>query len=342
MKTIFIVDDNETNRMAAKQALDGTYKSFALPSATMMFKLLEKITPDLILLDVDMPEMDGFEAMARLKADEKLKAVPIVFLTAMNDVKTEIKGFEMGALDFLYKPFSPPVLIKRIETHIDTDLLVKKSQQAVRSIHNATIRVLADVVESRDKVTGGHIARTQKYLDILVNGLIKAQIYEEEMSEWDMTLLMPSAQLHDVGKIKVSDLILNKPGKLTDDEYEIIKIHCSEGEKIIDRIIAETEDDGFLNHAKMFAGCHHEKWNGKGYPRGLAALEIPLEGRIMAIADVYDALVSERPYKKPFTHEQAVEIIKKDAGTHFDPQLVEVFLDIADDFWVEAMSASAE
>jgi putative two-component system response regulator len=328
--------------MAAKQALDGAYKTFALPSAAMMFKLLEKITPDLILLDVDMPEMDGFEAMAQLKADEKLKAVPVVFLTAMNDTDMEIRGFEMGALDFLYKPFSPPVLIKRIETHIDTDLLVKKSQQAVRSIHNATIRVLADVVESRDKVTGGHITRTQRYLEILVNGLIKSNTYAEEMSEWDMTLLLPSAQLHDVGKIKVSDLILNKPGKLTDAEYEIIKIHCSEGEKIIDRIIAEAEDDGFLNHAKMFAGCHHEKWNGKGYPRGLIAEEIPLQGRIMAIADVYDALVSERPYKKPFTHEEAVEIIKKDAGTHFDPQLVEVFLSVADDFWVEALSAAEQ
>jgi putative two-component system response regulator len=252
----------------------------------------------------------------------------------------EIRGFEMGALDFIYKPFSPPILIRRIETHIDTDVLIKKSQQAVRSIHNATIKVLADVVESRDKITGGHIVRTQKYLEILVNGLVKSGVYAKEMSEWKMELLTPSAQLHDVGKIKVSDLILNKPGKLTDDEYEIIKIHCSEGEKIIDRIIAETEDDGFLNHAKMFAGCHHEKWNGKGYPRGLAAEDIPLQGRIMAIADVDDALVSERPYKKPFTHEQAVEIIRKDAGAHFDPKLVEVFLSVAADFWVAAMRAS--
>ncbi|MDR0222163.1 MAG: response regulator [Oscillospiraceae bacterium] len=339
MKTVFIVDDNETNRMTAKRALDGAYKTFALPSAAAMFKLLEKITPELILLDLDMPETDGFQAMAALKSDEKLKSIPVVFLTAMNDADSEIRGFEMGALDFLNKPFSPPVLIKRIETHIDTDNLIKESQRAVRSIHNATIKVLSDVVESRDEVTGGHIARTQKYLEILVNELLRAGTYAARISEWDMTLLLPSAQLHDVGKIKISDLVLNKPGKLTDEEYEIIKTHCGEGEKIIERIIAETKDDGFLNHAKMFAGYHHEKWNGKGYPRGLSGEEIPLEGRIMAIADVYDALVSERPYKKPFTHEQAAEIIKKDAGAHFDPKIAEAFLRVADDFKAETRFA---
>jgi putative two-component system response regulator len=340
MKTIFVVDDIETNRTIAKEALDEAYKTFALPSAAMMFKLLEKITPDLILLDVDMPEMDGFAAMAKLKADERLRPIPVIFLTSMNDAATEIKGFEMGALDFINKPFSPPVLQKRIETHIDTDILIKQSQRAIRNLHNATIAVLSDVVEGRDEVTGGHIARTSRYLEILVKGLIEAGVYADVLAEWDMSLLLPSAQLHDVGKIKVSDLILNKPAKLTDEEFEKIKTHCEAGEKIIDRIIAETEDDGFMIHAKMFAGYHHEKWDGTGYPHGLAGEEIPLEGRIMAVADVYDALVSERPYKKPFTHEQAVEIIKKDSGTHFDPQIVAVFLAVADDFWVESISTA--
>jgi putative two-component system response regulator len=260
----------------------------------------------------------------------------------MNDAATEIKGFEMGALDFLSKPFSPPVLIKRIETHIDTDRLIKQSQRTIRNLHNATIAVLSDVVENRDEVTGGHIARTSKYLEILVKGLREAGVYAEALADWDMGLLLPSAQLHDVGKIKVSDLILNKPSRLTDEEFEQIKTHSVAGEKIIDRIIAETEDDGFMNHAKMFAGYHHEKWDGSGYPRGLKGEEIPLEGRIMAVADVYDALVSERPYKKPFTHEEAVEIIKKDAGTHFDPQIVAVFLTVADDFWVESVSAEVD
>jgi putative two-component system response regulator len=332
MKTIFIVDDNDTNLMAAKTALDGTYKTFALPSAGKMFKLLEKITPDLILLDLDMPEMDGFQAMSVLKADEKLKSIPVIFLTAKNDAESEIHGFEMGALDFINKPFSAPVLIKRIETHIETDRIIKESQQAVRDIHNATISVIADVVESRDKVTGGHIERTQNYLEILVNALVRAGIYAEEISKWDSNLLLPSAQLHDLGKINVSDLVLNKPAKLTDEEFSLIKKHCAEGERIVDEIINKTKDDGFLLHAKKFAGSHHEKWNGTGYPRGLKEEEIPLEGRLMAIADVYDALVSERPYKKPYTHEQAVEIIKDGRGIHFDPKIVDVFMTVAEDF----------
>ena len=340
MKTIFIVDDNDTNLMAAKTAMDGAYKTFALPSAEKMFKLLEKITPDLILLDVDMPEMDGFQAMTALKADEKLKPIPVIFLTAKNDAETEIRGFEMGALDFINKPFSAPVLIKRIEAHIETDRLIKESQQAVRNIHNATISVIADVVENRDKVTGGHIERTQAYLGILVNALIRAGIYDNEISNWDKNLLLPSAQLHDLGKINVSDLILNKPGKLTDEEFDLIKKHCVDGERIIDEIIGKTKDDGFLRHAKKFAGYHHEKWNGTGYPRGLKEDAIPLEGRIMAIADIYDALVSERPYKRPFSHEEAVDIIKEGNGTHFDPKIVEAFLTVIDDFHAEAMKAS--
>lgn len=339
MKTIFIVDDNDTNLMTAKNALDNYYETYALPSGARMLKLASKITPDLILLDVDMPEMDGFEAMAALKADENLKTIPVIFLTAKNDSESEIHGFELGALDFINKPFSPPVLLKRIETHIETDKLIKKSLSAVRNIHNATIKVIADVVESRDKVTGGHIARTQKYLELLVEELMRTGTYDE-IKDWNMTLLLPSAQLHDVGKINVSDVILNKPGKLTDEEFDIIKTHCDEGEKIIDNIISETEDDGFLNHAKRFAGFHHEKWNGTGYPRGLRGEDIPLEGRLMAVADVYDALVSERPYKKPFTHEQAVEIIEKDSGTHFDPKIVEAFVNVAEDFWVESMRSN--
>jgi len=338
MKTIFIVDDNDTNLMTAKTALEGAYKTFALPSAAKMFKLLEKITPDLILLDVDMPETSGFEAMQQLKSDTKLNAIPVIFLTAKNDAETEIHGFEMGALDFINKPFSPPALIKRIETHIEMDSTIKKAKKAVRSIHNATISVISDLVESRDKVTGGHIERTQRYIEVLLKELIRKGIYADEIHKWDIDLVLPSAQLHDVGKISISDLILNKPDKLTNEEFEIIKRHCVEGKRIIDMITSKTEDDGFLFHARQFAYTHHEKWNGTGYPEKLNGYDIPLEGRIMAIADVYDALVSERPYKKAFTHEEAVEIIKKDSGTHFDPKIAEAFLNVADDFWVELMN----
>jgi putative two-component system response regulator len=239
----------------------------------------------------------------------------------------------MGALDFISKPFSGPVLIKRIETHLETDNMIKKSQQALRDIHNATISVLADMVESRDQITGGHVEKTQAYLGILVKELIQTRTYIDEISKWTMSLLLPSAQLHDVGKIAISDLILNKPGKLTEQEFELIKKHCVEGERIIDRIIGKTKDDGFLHHAKKFAGCHHEKWDGTGYPRNLSKEEIPLEGRIMAVADVYDALISERPYKKPFTHQDTVKIINEETGTRFDPKIITAFMNVSDDFW---------
>jgi putative two-component system response regulator len=332
MKTVFIVDDNDANLLLVKNSLKGAYETFALPSAARMFKLVEKITPDLILLDVEMPEMDGFEAMRALKSSERLKGIPVAFLTAKHDAESEIRGFEMGAIDFIHKPFSPPVLVKRIESHIETDKLIKESQQDLRETHNATISVIADMVENRDKVTGGHIERTQLYLEILINELARTGTYKDEMADWDISLLLPSAQLHDVGKIAISDLILNKPSKLTPEEFAKMKEHCAEGERIIEHIIGKTKNSSFMSHAKRFAGYHHEKWDGTGYPRGLSGENIPLEGRIMAVADVYDALVSERPYKKPFSHEQAVEIIQKDSGAHFDPNIVEAFLFVADEF----------
>jgi putative two-component system response regulator len=336
MKKIFIVDDNDTNRVAIKTALDGVYATYALPSAAKMFSLIEKITPDLILLDVDMPEMDGFEALTLLKADRSLSSIPVIFLTAQHDAESEIRGFEIGAIDFIHKPFSPPVLIKRIETHIETDRIIKESLRNVRNVHSATITVLANMVENRDSITGGHIDRTQKYLSILIKELMRTGVYAEDVSRWNLEVLLPSAQLHDVGKISVSDIILNKPAKLTEEEYVAIRRHCAEGERIIGEIVEKAKEDGFLLHAKKFAGFHHEKWDGTGYPNGLSGEDIPLEGRIMAIADVYDALVSERPYKKPYSHERAVEIIRGDSGTHFDPKLVEAFLNVADDFRAEA------
>jgi len=332
MKTIFIVDDNSSNLIIANKALSKIYRTYSLLSAEKMFTLLEEIKPDLILLDVEMPVMNGFEALSILKKDDKLKSIPVVFLTARNDAESETRGFEMGAVDFLIKPFSPPVLLKRIEMHIETDKIIKESLQSVRQVHNATINIIANMVENRDKVTGGHIDRTQKYLAILVFELLRTGVYSEEILSWNLEELLPSAQLHDVGKIAISDLVLNKADKLTDGEFELIKKHCEAGEIIIEGIIKKANEDGFLNHAKRFAGYHHERWDGTGYPRRLAKEKIPLEARIMAIADVYDALVSERPYKKSFTHEQAIEIIKEASGTQFDPKIVDAFLNVANDF----------
>jgi putative two-component system response regulator len=334
-KTIFVVDDNDTNLAMAKQALGNTYRVLLMPSAAKMFNLAEKITPDLILLDVEMPEMDGYEALAKLKADARFQGTPVMFLTAKTDPEAEVRGFELGAVDYVTKPFSPLVLLKHIEMHLNLDGVVKERTKRIITLQNGIVSVIANLVESRDKDTGGHIERTQRNLEILIKAMLEAGCYSDEIRLWNLDNLIPSAQLHDVGKIIVSDLILNKPGRLTKEEFDIMKSHVAAGENIIDEIMRKTGDDGFLRHAKLFASSHHEKWDGSGYLKGLSGEDIPLEGRIMAISDVYDALVSERVYKKPLSHREAVEIIKNDSGTHFDPKIVDIFLAIADDFLAE-------
>jgi putative two-component system response regulator len=297
-----------------------------------MLEIIGNNRPDLILLDILMPEMDGFETIQILKKDYETRDIPVIFLTAKSDPDTETHGFDLGAVDFINKPFSHPVLRKRIEMHLHLDEIVKRRTAQLRQMQSSIISVLSNLVEERDKMTGRHIERTQLYIGILIDAMRKSGCYAEEMSIWRLNILLPSAQLHDVGKITISDTILNKPGKLTADEFELMKSHAIEGERIIDRIMKNTSDDGYLWYAKIFAGTHHEKWDGSGYPRGTKGEDIPLQGRILAIADVYDALVSERPYKKPFSHEMAEQIITEGAGSHFDPKIVEVFRAVSDQF----------
>jgi len=363
LKTIFIVDDNDVNLSTAAQALSKQYRAFTLPSASDMFELLNNIVPDLILLDILMPQMDGFEAMRLLKGDARYSDIPVIFLSGRNDAATEARGFEMGAVDFISKPFSEPVLLNRLKTHLEIEELIQERTamlqqrtEKLQILQNSMVYILANMVENRDKYTGRHIERTTKYIKILLDAMLKRGIYSDEMSHWNfdevvssarlhdigkifiaedplnLESIISSARLHDIGKITITDLILNKPGKLTEEEYELMKTHATEGEKIIDSIISESGNEAFLKNAKLFAGYHHERWDGTGYPRGLKGADIPLQGRIMAIADVYDALISDRSYKSAFTHEKAVEIIKESRDSHFDPEIVDVFLEISDLF----------
>ncbi|MCL2577748.1 MAG: response regulator [Defluviitaleaceae bacterium] len=338
-KTVFIVDDNSINLTVAEKALRTQYRVIALPSAEKMFKALEKFKPDLIMLDVEMPEMSGFDAMKILKVSSAYANIPVIFLTALSDAKSEAYGIKLGAVDFILKPFSEPVLQNRVKNHLRIDELIRERTkqllertEELERLKNGLVFTMADLVENRDKNTGGHIDRTASYVQLLIDAMLKEKIYEDEIKDWDIESVVSSARLHDVGKMIIPDAILNKPGKLTDEEFEIMKSHSSEGAKIIDKAISRTGNAGFLLNAKKIAEYHHEKWNGAGYPYGLDGENIPLHGRIMAIADVYDALVSERPYKKAFTHDEAVEIIKNDAARHFDPVLVDCFLKIKDKF----------
>lgn len=348
-----MVDDHLTNLTIGNNALEPYYNVITLNSGARLLKALEKVIPDLILLDVDMPEMNGFETIEILKSKKEYAHIPVIFLTAKNDSTSELDGLSLGAIDYLTKPFSPPLLLKRIELHLlvesqKNELTVQKQElvkfnknlqhmveektKTVVELQNAILTTMAELVESRDDVTGGHIERTKSYLRILLNALWRNGSYWYEASSWDIELLLQSAQLHDIGKISIDDNILRKPGKLTPEEFEKIKQHTVIGQRIIEGIKAKTSQQAFLEQAKILVMTHHEKWDGSGYPNGLKGEEIPLQGRLMAIADVYDALISDRPYKKAMTHEEAVEVIKNDSGTHFDPMLVELFLSVADEF----------
>jgi putative two-component system response regulator len=332
MKTVFVVDDSDTNLSMAEEALENHYRVMTVPSAAKMFTLLEKVKPDLILLDIEMPEINGMEALRRLKANEKYMNIPVIFLTGRTDAAVEVQGFEMGVIDFITKPFSPPVLQNRIKMHLNIDGLIRDRTAQLRRLQNSIVYILADMVENRDKATGGHIERTTTYIKILIDALMTKHIYDDEIRRWDFEIITSSARLHDVGKIMISDLILNKPDRLTEDEYILMQTHAERGEQIIDQIISSSGEEEFLRSAKLFAGYHHEHWDGTGYPHGAHGTNIPLQGRIMAIADVYDALVSNRSYKEAFTHDQAVQIIMSEKGKQFDPKLVEVFFEVKDLF----------
>ena len=331
-KTIFVVDDNDTNLSMAEEALEEQYRVMTLPSATKMFALLEKIMPDLILLDIEMPEINGFDALRRLKTNTAYAGIPVIFLTSMNDAATEVHGFQLGVVDFISKPFSAPVLLNRIRTHLSIDDIIRERTAQIQKLQNGIIFVFADMVENRDDKTGGHVERTEYYIKILAEAMMERGVYSDAIRDMDLELLSLSARLHDVGKIAIPDRVLNKPGKLDDEEWLIMKTHTTKGEHVIDAMVARTDNVEFLRHAKLFAGYHHERWDGTGYPYGLKDTKIPIQGRIMAIVDVYDALVSSRPYKKAFGEEETLGIIKDSAGKHFDPYIMDVFLELTDQF----------
>ncbi|MDR2374814.1 MAG: response regulator [Treponema sp.] len=343
---IFLVDDNISNLTAGKAILKTYYDVFPLSSGSRLFAMLENIKPDLILLDIEMPEMNGYEAIKKLKEDETTRDIPVIFLTGRIDSGSELEGLSLGAIDYIFKPFSPPLLLKRLENHLLTrsqqialkdyndnlQQMVEKRTRQVVELQNAILNTVTEMVEFRDDVTGGHIERTQNYLTLLVDKLLQENIYREEVSSWNLEFLIPSAQLHDVGKIAISDTILNKPGKLTAGEFEIMKRHAAIGETAIEKIMETTAENDFLHHAKIFAGTHHEKWDGSGYPRNLKNYDIPLQGRLMAVVDVYDALISARPYKQPLSPEEAEEVIISERGKHFDPILVDLFRELTPQF----------
>ncbi|MCL1049743.1 two-component system response regulator [Shewanella abyssi] len=345
---ILTVDDTVTNIEVVKGVLFDDYLVQAALSGEVALKIINKRKPDLILLDVMMPGMDGYEVCERLKADEATRDIPIIFLTAKSQEEDEAKGLALGAVDYITKPISPSILKVRVKNHLllkaSRELLEKQNEVLEERVLQRTIQLneLQDVAmvamgalaESRDADTGNHIRRTQRYVKILAEELATTDKYKAYLQPDIITALFKSAPLHDIGKVGVADRILLKPGKLTAVEFEEMKRHTTYGRDAIAAAEGSINiADNFLIFAKEIAYYHHEKWDGSGYPEGLVGEQTPVSARLMAIADVYDALISKRIYKDAFSHQNAVDIIVAGRGTHFDPLMVDSFVKIVDKFY---------
>lgn len=343
---ILIVEDSETNIDILVGSLKDSYElTVAIDGYEALEAVAEEI-PDLILLDVVMPGMSGYEVCDRLKSRDETRDIPIIFLTGMTDVQDKAKAFELGAVDYITKPFEVLELKARVKNHLDLKftkmllsdqnkhlehMVMERTEQLYKT-QSAMIYALAALAETRDAETGEHIKRTQYFIRILAETLRRSGYFSEQLTDEYIHMLYDSAPLHDIGKVGVPDEILLKPGKLTPNEFEIMKLHTIYGRRTLESAERQLGAMSFLTLAKEIAYAHHEKWDGTGYPLGLRGESIPLSGRLMALVDVYDALVSERPYKKPFSHEYARDILIEGSKTHFDPRIVEAFLLCEEEF----------
>ena len=343
--TVLIVDDAPENIQVLLSTLKNDFAILVATSGEQALELsIKEPQPDIILLDIIMPVMDGYEVCKRLKDNELTKDIPVIFVTALNESEDEKKGLSLGAVDYISKPINSDLVKARVTNHIELKRhrdnlqeLVDERTMQLKLAKEATIEAMGIVAENRDPETGGHIQRTKNYMRILAERLSKNQKYSSVLTTNIIEQLYHSAPLHDIGKIAIPDKILLKPGKLNDSEIIIMKEHARIGEVTIEVTQLRLGESDFLNIAKEIAGTHHEKWDGSGYPKGLSGLEIPLSGRLMALADVYDALISKRSYKPPFEHEEVVKIIKDESGKHFDPEIVDAFLELNEEFYKIAL-----
>ena len=330
MYHLLIVDDDKINLTAARNALSGTYKVTAVTSGEQALKFLQNNICDLILLDINMPEMDGFQVMSKIREKDILADIPIIFLTADSDPQVESRCLKEGAMDFITKPFVQNVMLSRISRALELEALRQdlEGQLEARTMHIKHIQEMmvigmATMVESRDMSTGGHINRTSMVVRIFAEKLSKEQ---NGLTKSFLDMVVRAAPMHDLGKISVDDRVLRKQGRFEPEEYEEMKKHSAEGARIVKQILEGVEEDDFVEIAANVAHYHHEKWNGTGYPDGLVGEEIPIEARIMALADVFDALVSKRCYKEAYSYDKAFSIMEESVGTHFDPTLGRIFL----------------
>jgi putative two-component system response regulator len=345
--TILVVDDTDANRMLLSEVLeDEGLCVVACSNGQMALDAASRHPPALILLDINMPSMDGFEVCGHLKADPMLRDIPVLFISALMDTADKVKAFAAGGVDYVTKPFQFEEVLARVKTHLNLhrlqlelsrhnqqlEELVKAQVAEISTAQLATIVALARLAESRDDETGHHIGRSQTFCKILAEKLRENPRYTASITDAFLEAIHYASSLHDIGKVGIPDRILLKPGELTPDEFAIMQSHTCIGEDTLRSTYKDYPRNVFLRMGIEIAGAHHECWDGSGYPRGLAGEDIPLSARIMAIADVYDALRSARAYKPAFSHAESVEIILEGASRQFDPGVVEAFKAVEAEF----------
>ena len=346
--TILVIDDSPDSLALMSGLLKDIYRVKVATHGDMGLQVaLSAQPPDLILLDIMMPEVDGYEVCRQLKANPASYTIPVIFITATSDAADEQKGFALGAVDYITKPVSPPILLARVATHLalkaSADFLRDKSDfleqevarrtQELSNAQDVTILAMTSLAETRDSDTGNHIRRTQHYVKALAQALVDHPRFKGQLSQLVINALFKSAPLHDIGKVGIPDRILLKPSSLSLEEFEIMKTHTTLGFEAIEQAEKTLGTPvPFLQMAKEIALSHQEKWDGSGYPQGLKGDAIPMSARLMAVADVYDALISQRVYKAALPHDRAVQIVFQGRGSHFDPDMVDAFIGIQDEF----------
>lgn len=351
---ILIVDDIEVNRLILEEILKDKYDTEAAEDGKMAVSLMlsGKVKPSIVLLDIMMPEMDGYEVLEVMKNNPLTEHIPVIFITAADASLNETKGLELGAVDYIPKPFNPDIVKARVATHLRLyhyserlEIVVQQKVSELMLSKEKMLETMANIIEYRNLESGSHVKRTKELTRILAKCLYENPSLERNVTKEAIGVMAKAAPLHDVGKISISDNVLLKSGKLTTEEFDIMKTHTTLGGTMINLMIYDNEneeDNEYLLCCHDIALCHHERWDGKGYPSGMVGEEIPLSARILSLVDVYDALVSERIYKAAVSHEQAVKIICKGAGTQFDDKVVEAFMMVQDKFKEYCEGAGAQ
>lgn len=337
---IMVVDDAETNRILLEAILEDRYNIVeAVDGEDALVQIYDKrIMPDMILLDIMMPNLSGLELLAILKSEPETSGIPVIFITAADNDKAELEGLNAGAVDYIAKPFVPDVVKLRVNNYMELlryrkslEDMVNKKVEELTETKDHMIETMATIIEYRNLESGQHVKRTTVLTSIMIKHMLEYQKYRQKLFDMDYNVILKAAPMHDIGKIAIPDNILLKPTRLTPEEFEIIKTHTTVGGQIIESMM-DFNKDIYFQHCHDIARYHHERWDGAGYPDKLSGENIPLSARILSIVDVYDALTSERVYKKAFSHEEALNIIKQSAGSQFDPHLIEILGEIHEEF----------